>query len=93
MKSGVPQRRMIFSNYGADLADLGKFSSVFKYADETISSVADMDKEKVIGNLDKDEVNILKSMASNGLVANLVKTDFMVMNSNKGKKKQEKIQF
>jgi hypothetical protein len=46
-----------------------------------------------IGNLEENAVNIKEFMASNWLAANLAKTDFMLINSNKRKEKQEKIQF
>ena len=57
-----------------------KHSSALTYADDTSSRVKGKTIEEVIHKLEEDAENVLKFMASNGLVANLSKTTLMIIN-------------
>ena len=91
LTSGVPQggilSPIIFTIYGADLEEWVKHSKIFNYADDTSSSCKDKEENVVIEKLQEDAEGILQFMASNGLVANPAKTDFMMLNQ--GKKDEE----
>ena len=85
LESGVPQggilSPIIFIIYGADMEAWIKHSSIYTYADDTSSSCQDQTETDVIKKLEEDAAEILKFMASNGLVANSSKTVFMMLNS------------
>ena len=78
LTSGVPQggilSPLIFVLYVSDLSDWLEFSKVFTYADDTSSSVSGKNLQDIIRKMESDAVNVLKFMASNGLVANPKKT-------------------
>ena len=57
-----------------------KHSSAFTYADDTSSSVTGKTIEEVKAKLEEDAEQVLKFMASNGLVANPSKTTLMILN-------------
>ena len=71
---------MIFTIYCADIEEWVKNSKMTNYADDTSSSCSGKDEDEVIGKLEEDAIEILSFMASNGLVANPSKTEFMIMN-------------
>ena len=56
-----------------------EFSSVITYADDTKTSISNRCIRKVIERLEKDAINVLKFMASNGLVANSKKTSLLIL--------------
>ena len=67
--------------YCADLEEWVKHSTLLNYADDTSTSHSGQVLETVIENLEEDTGNILQFMASNGLVANPSKTEFMILNA------------
>ena len=85
LKSGVPQGSIlspiIFTIYCADLEEWVKHSKLLNYADDTSTSLGGKDLKTVIENLEEDAKTILNFMASNGLVANPSKTEFMLLNN------------
>jgi hypothetical protein len=85
LNSGVPQggilSPIIFTIYGADMEEWTKHSTIFNYTDDTSSSCNDVDIKVVMTKLEEDAEEILKFMASNGLVANPTKTNFIVLNN------------
>ena len=72
---------MIFTIYCADLEEWVKHSTLLNYEDDTSTSHSGQVLETVIENLEEDAGNILQFMASNGLVANPSKTEFMILNA------------
>ena len=86
LTSGVPQggilSPIIFAIYVADMQLWLKHSSALTYADDTSSSVKDKRIEEVVRKLEEDAINVLKFMASNGLVANPSKTPLLILNNN-----------
>ena len=90
LKLGVPQGSIlspiIFTIYCADLEEWVKHSIILNYADDTSTSHGGKDLNSVIGNLEEDATSILQFMASNGLVANPSKAEFMLL-SNREKAK------
>ena len=89
LTSGVPQggilSPIIFTIYCADMEDWVNHSTIFNYADDTSSSVADKSVEVVLEKLESDAEGMLSFMASNGLVANPNKTVLLLL----GRKKTE----
>ena len=57
-----------------------KSSSLFNFADDTTTDNKSKCKKAIKDRLEEDAVNILNFMASNGLVANKTKTEFLVLN-------------
>ena len=92
--SGVPQggilSPIIFTIYCANLENWVDHSSMLNYADDTSSSCSDANEEDVMRKLKSDAEKILQFMASNGLVANPSKTEFMMLNT-KGKESKRRI--
>ena len=84
VESGLPQggilSPIIFAMYGADLEEWLKHSKAFNYADDTSTSTKGKKIEEVIEKLSEDATRVLQFMASNGLVANKAKTEFLVLN-------------
>jgi hypothetical protein len=84
LKSGVPQggilSPLLYIIYVADLEDWLEWSRAITYADDTSTSYSSQLLNTVTSNLEKDAINVLNFMASNGLVANPNKTVFMLMN-------------
>ena len=82
--SGVPQggilSPMIFTIYTADMEIWLKTSKVFNYADDTTTDNKSKYPEDIKSRLEEDALNVLSFMASNGLVANQAKTEFLVLN-------------
>jgi hypothetical protein len=76
---------MIFVIYGVDMEEWLKYKNAFTYTDDTSTSVGDKDVEMMLKKLEEDGQNVLKFMASNGLVPNPGKTVFMML----GNKKEE----
>ena len=85
LSSGIPQGSIlspiIFTIYCADLKEWVKHSKLLNYAHDTSSSHSGQDQAIVVRNLEEDATNILQFMASNGLVANPSKTEYMLINS------------
>jgi retron-type reverse transcriptase len=73
-KSGVPQRGilspLLYIIYVAYIQDWLEFASAVTYADDTSTSLSHTDLNVVKRRLEIDAVNILKFLASSGLVAN-----------------------
>ena len=82
---GVPQggilSPIIFVLYVSDLEDWLNHSSAFTYADDTSTSISDTDVLKVIRKMEEDANQVLKYMASNGLIANTKKTAMLFLNN------------
>ena len=57
-----------------------EWSTATTYADDTTTGVSDKDLEVVIKKLELDAINVLRFMASNGLVANPKKTSLIILN-------------
>ena len=85
LESGVPQGAilspLIFVVYVSDLSDWLKCSVAGTYADDTQSSVSDKLLCNVKKNLESDALQVLKFMASNGLIANPKKTALLYLNA------------
>ena len=83
LTSGVPQggilSPIVFTIYCAGMEEWVTHSTIFNYADDTSSSLADKTVETIIEKLERDAEQMLCFMASNGLVANPDKTVFMMM--------------
>ena len=58
-----------------------EFSSAITYADDTTTGVSEEELAEVLRKLQIDAKNVLKFMASNGLVANPKKTTMVILNS------------
>ena len=82
MPCGTPQGSilspLLFTIFVADLPQWTVHAKVVSYADDTSSYVASDNIESAVRKLEEDAVNILSFMASNGLVANAAKTEFVV---------------
>jgi len=82
--TGVPQggvlSPLIFVLFVSDLQEWLHHSSAPTYADDTSTGTSNTCPEKMIKNLESDANQVLKYMASNGLVANAKKTSFLVLN-------------
>ena len=91
--SGVPQggilSPIIFTLYTADMEQWLKSSKLSNFADDTTTSVKNKNMEKVRKGLEEDAHNVLCFMASNGLVANHSKTEFLVIKYKTGLGLQE----
>ena len=85
LSSGVPQggnfSPLAFVIYVSDLEDWLEFARSLTYADDTSTGVSAISMEEVIKKLEIDAVNVLKFMASNGLVANASKTTLIFLNA------------
>ena len=84
LTSGVPQggilSPIVFTIYTADMELWLKSSKVFNFADDTTTDTKGKEPMDIKLKLEKDAINALQFMASNGLVANQKKTEFMVLN-------------
>ena len=82
--SGVPQggilSPIVFTIYTADMELWLKTSSLFNFADDTTTDNKSKDKDEIKTRLEEDANNVLEFMASNGLVANQGKTEFLLLN-------------
>ena len=87
LASGVPQggilSPIIFTLYTADLEFWLSTSRAFNFADDTTTDNKSKDKNEVRSKLEVDAKNVLSFMASNGLVANQSKTEFLLLNEKK----------
>ena len=73
----------ILSNSSAPLKDWLEYSLAFTYADDTSSRVSGKDLDEIMRRMEADAINVLKFMASNGLVANPKKTTMLFLNVGK----------
>ena len=80
-------------HYGSDLNDWLEYSKVFTYADDTSSTVSGKDLLEIIRRMEIDAVNVLRFMASNGLVANPQKTTLIFINQGKVEEQDLKIRI
>jgi hypothetical protein len=84
LTSGVPQggilSPLLFIIFVADLQLWLKFSKSITYADDTQTGVSGRILKLIIEKMEADAINVLKYMASNGLVANSKKTTFLFLN-------------
>ena len=83
--SGVPQggilSPIVFTIYTADMELwLKKNSKLFNFADDTTTNTKGKNETKIKSSLEEDATQVLQFMASNGLIANQSKTEFMVLN-------------
>ena len=60
---------------------MDKKSTIFSYADDTSSRSSGENVEEVKRKLEQDAEEILKFMASNGLMANPAKATLLMMNT------------
>jgi hypothetical protein len=84
LTSGVQQggilSPMIFAIYTADMETWLKTSKLFNYADDTTTDNKSKNPAEIKTRLEEDAQNVLTYMASNGLVANKEKTEFLLLN-------------
>ena len=82
--SGVPQggilSPIIFTLYTADMELWLSNSSLFNFADDTTTDFKHKDVSLIQKKLEEDANNVLSFMASNGLIANESKTEFLLLN-------------
>ena len=84
LTSGVPQggilSPIVFTLYTADMGLWLKHSKSTNFADDTETDYSGSTKEDIKKCLEEDALRVLSFMASNGLVANQSKTEFLVLN-------------
>lgn len=94
LKWGSPQGAilspLIFTIYMADIELWMEHATMFGYADDTSTTVSGKNLNEVCQKLEEDSENVLKFMASNGLVANPDKTGLLIFR-NKNKQHSEQI--
>ena len=69
---------LVFVLYVSDLEEWLDWSSATTYADDTTTGVSDKDILEVTREMELDALNVLKCMATNGLVANPSKTSMVI---------------
>jgi hypothetical protein len=83
LTSGVPQggilSPIVFTLYTADMELWLKHSNLTNFADDTETDYSGLTKEDIKEKLEDDAIRVLDFMASNGLVANQSKTEFLVL--------------
>jgi hypothetical protein len=84
LESGVPQggilSPMVFTLYTADMELWLKNSKLHNFADDTTTDTKGKDEQKIKADLEEDSRFVLQFMASNGLIANKAKTEFLALN-------------
>ena len=87
---GVPQggilSTIIFTIYGAKLEEWTKNLTIFINGDDNSSSKQGQKVAEVVSQLEEDKEEILKLMASNGLVATPTKTTLLIIKQKRGRK-------
>ena len=87
LKSGVPQggilSPLLYILYVADLEEWLVHSKASTYADDTKTGVSGTNLDEIKKKLEEDGDNVLRYMASNGLVANPKKTSLIFINTKK----------
>ena len=82
--TGVPQggvlSPLIFVLFVSDLQDWLQHSSAPTYADDTTTGTTGTTVEETLQKMEVDAKEVLKFMASNGLVANANKTSLLILN-------------
>ena len=82
--TGVPQggvlSPLIFVLFVSDLQDWLSHSTAPTYADDTSTGTSGTTVQETIEKMEEDASQVLKYMASNGLVANPNKTSFLMLN-------------
>ena len=82
--TGVPQggvlSPLIFVLFVSDLQDWLSHSTAPTYADDTSTGTSGTTVEDVLKKMEEDADQVLRYMASNGLVANPNKTSFLMLN-------------
>ena len=71
---------IIFTLHTADMELWLKTSSLFNFADDTTTDSRSKIKEEIRIRLEEDAQNVLEFMATNELVANQGKTEFLLLN-------------
>jgi hypothetical protein len=83
--TGVPQggvlSPLVFVLFVSDLQEWLNHSTAPTYADDTTTGTSAKTVEETIKLMEEDAKQVLKFMASNGLVANANKTSFLLLNS------------
>ena len=72
---------LIFTIYIADVESWIEFANVFGYADDTTTTISDVNEDIVLEKLQLDSKNVLNFMSSNGLIANPNKTGLQIFRS------------
>ena len=72
---------MIFTLYSADMELWLDTSSLFNYADDTTMCSKSKSLMEIKLRLEEDAINVLRFMASNSLVANQGKSEFLLLNN------------
>ena len=84
LTSGVPQggilSPIVFTLYTSDMELWLKKSNLTNFADDTETDFSSKEKSEIKVSLEEDANYVLDFMASNGLVANQLKTEFLVLN-------------
>ena len=84
LASGVPQggilSPIVFTLYTADMELWLKTSKLTNYADDTTTGNKSKSNLEIKLGLEEDAINVLNFMASNGLIANKAKTEFLLLN-------------
>ena len=79
---------LLYIIYVADLQNWLKYVLVTTNADDTSTSISHLLISEVKRMLEEDALNVLKFMASNGLVANPAKTALLFLNQKKSEKSE-----
>jgi hypothetical protein len=94
LETGVPQGSIlspiVFTLYTADMELWIKHSTLINFADDTTTYTKSKEAGEIKDRLEEDAKQVLKFMASNGLIANEAKTEFLLLNE-KPKYRQELI--
>ena len=84
LETGVPQggilSPIVFTLYTADMELWIKHSTLINFADDTTTYTTSKEARQIKDSLEEDANQVLKFMASNGLIANEAKTEFLLLN-------------